>query len=139
MEAEILLSALSEAHEQATHVKTEEKVDMEPIDELKSMGCNVFDQCTDKLDWSSLAGYTKVKRQIEDTVMMTLTHGEVYNEIMDKTRVKKDSSRAKLVLFQGPPGCGKTTAARIIASQVDCTLVYVPLEAVTSRFYGESE
>ena len=43
MEADILLSAVSEAHEQATHVKIEEKVDLEPIDELKSMGCNVFD------------------------------------------------------------------------------------------------
>ena len=48
--------------------------------------------------------------------MMILTHGEVYDEIMDKTRVKKESSKAKLVMFEGPPGCGKTTAAKIIAS-----------------------
>ena len=80
------------------------------------MGCRVFDKSAEKLEWSCLAGYSKVKRQIEDTVMMILTHGEVYDEIMDKTRVKKESSRAKLVLFEGPPGCGKTTAAKIIAS-----------------------
>jgi SpoVK/Ycf46/Vps4 family AAA+-type ATPase len=47
--------------------------------------------------------------------------------------------RAKCVLFEGPPGCGKTTSARIIASQAKVPLVYIPLEAIMSKYYGESE
>lgn len=36
-------------------------------------------------------------------------------------------NRPKLVLFEGPPGCGKTTSARIIAKQTNVPLIYVPL------------
>lgn len=36
---------------------------------------------TDKLTWDYLAGYEKVKRDIEDTVLLALTHGHVYDQI----------------------------------------------------------
>jgi|TARA_B110000285_G_C15078894_1_gene592331 SpoVK/Ycf46/Vps4 family AAA+-type ATPase len=34
-----------------------------------------------QLDWNYLAGYEKVKRDIEDTVLLSLTHGDVYDKI----------------------------------------------------------
>jgi len=34
---------------------------------------------------------------------------------------------------------GKTTSARVISSQAAVPLVYVPLEAVMSKWFGESE
>lgn len=43
------------------------------------------------------------------------------------------------MLFEGPPGCGKTTSAKIISAQVKIPLIYMPLEAIMSKFYGESE
>ena len=53
--------------------------------------------------------------------------------------MKNETNRPKCVLFEGPPGCGKTTSAKIISHQVQIPLVYMPLEAIMSKFYGESE
>jgi SpoVK/Ycf46/Vps4 family AAA+-type ATPase len=43
------------------------------------------------------------------------------------------------VLFEGPPGCGKTTMARVLANVAKAPLVYLPIESVMSMYYGESE
>lgn len=48
---------------------------------ISRLGCTVFmpDKRSNKLDWDYLAGYDKVKRNIEDTVLLALTHGHVYD------------------------------------------------------------
>ncbi len=97
------------------------------------------DSRKDKLDWNYLAGYENVKRNIEDTVLLALTHGHIYDQITKSTRMKNETNRPKCVLFEGPPGCGKTTSAKIISQQVNIPLVYMPLEAIMSKYYGESE
>lgn len=43
------------------------------------------------------------------------------------------------MLCSNTVGTGKTTSARVISSQAAVPLVYVPLEAVMSKWYGESE
>jgi SpoVK/Ycf46/Vps4 family AAA+-type ATPase len=108
---------------------------------LEKHGCSVFLPGTQKntLSWDYLAGYDSVKRDIEDTVLLALTHGDVYDQITAATRMKNETNRPKCVLFEGPPGCGKTTSAKIISQQVEIPLVYMPLEAIMSKFYGESE
>jgi SpoVK/Ycf46/Vps4 family AAA+-type ATPase len=53
--------------------------------------------------------------------------------------MKNETNRPKCVLFEGPPGCGKTTSAKIISQQVNIPLIYMPLEAIMSKLYGESE
>eukprot|EP00943_MAST-04B_sp_MAST-4B-sp1_P005712 g5712.t1 len=111
-------------------------------EQLKSMGVAVYDKSDDEAkhsDWSTLAGYEHVKREVDDTVLLALKHPEEYLEIAKKTRKKLESNQPKAILFDGPPGTGKTTTARIIASETDVPLVYVPIESLMSKWYGEGE
>lgn len=113
----------------------------DPVAVLEKHSCSVFLPHTQKnaLTWEYLAGYEHIKRDIEDTVLLALTHGDVYDQITATTRMKNETNRPKCVLFEGPPGCGKTTSAKIISQQVSIPLVYMPLEAIMSKYYGESE
>ena len=112
-----------------------------PLDTLTDMGCTVYNKMAEerKLDWNSLAGYEHVKREVEDTVLLSLKHPEEYNKIAEQTREHFESNRPKAILFDGPPGTGKTTTARIIASQVHVPLIYVPIESLVSKWYGDAE
>ena len=42
------------------------------------------------------------------------------------------------VIFHGPPGCGKTLAAEVIAFELDLPLAIVRLDALISSFLGET-
>ncbi|XP_057863248.2 uncharacterized protein LOC131071435 isoform X2 [Cryptomeria japonica] len=116
------------------------------LEALEAMGVKIyglealngsFDK--DIISWDNLAGYHEQKREIEDTVLLALQHPEIYDNIAKGTRCKYESNRPRAVLFEGPPGTGKTSCARVIASQAGVPLLYVPLEVVMSKYYGESE
>lgn len=115
------------------------------MERLKAMGCQVFfpethDQDDNgHTDWGQLAGYALQKKAIEENLLLPLKKPDVYDQVARKTREHYSSNRPRAVLFTGPPGCGKTSSARIIAKQAAVPLVYIPLEALASKWYGESE
>jgi SpoVK/Ycf46/Vps4 family AAA+-type ATPase len=56
-----------------------------------------------------------------------------------RTRVIPQNILPKAVLFEGPPGTGKTTSAKLIASEVDIPLIYIGLQNIITKYVGESE
>ncbi|KAK1297513.1 hypothetical protein QJS10_CPB15g01710 [Acorus calamus] len=116
------------------------------IESLEAMGVRAYGldelrgvPTTGIVSWDNIAGYDQQKREIEDTILLALQSPEVYDDIARETRCKFESNRPRAVLFEGPPGTGKTSCARIIANQAGVPLLYVPLEVVMSKYYGESE
>jgi DNA polymerase III delta prime subunit len=115
------------------------------IIELESMGVQVIlpagDSDQDRVDWSSLAGYEKVKDQVEESVIIGLKHSSLFERIIEKTRGSFSSAKTlpKVVLFEGPPGTGKTSTARIISNETNVPMIHIPLESVVSKWFGESE
>lgn len=75
----------------------QENQDDSPQGILERHGCTVFVPGAKKneLDWDYLAGYDYVKRDIEDTVLLALTHGHVYDQITQSTRMKDETNRPK--------------------------------------------
>uniref|UniRef100_A0A0E0K0W0 AAA+ ATPase domain-containing protein n=1 Tax=Oryza punctata TaxID=4537 RepID=A0A0E0K0W0_ORYPU len=130
--------------QRSKHVPFMEKT----ISDLEGMGVRVygFDETSSipmdgsgTVMWENIAGYEPQKREIEDTILLALQSPEVYDEIARATRCKFETNRPRAVLFEGPPGTGKTSSARVIAKQAGVPLLYVPLEIIMSKYYGESE
>ncbi|KAE9461639.1 hypothetical protein C3L33_06454, partial [Rhododendron williamsianum] len=96
-----------------------------------------------EISWDNIAGYNQQKRDIEDTILLALQSPGVYDDIARGTRSKfesKDPEQCFLKAHQASYTCtGKTSCARVIANQAGVPLLYVPLEVVMSKYYGESE
>eukprot|EP00178_Gracilaria_changii_P025520 TRINITY_DN78618_c0_g1_i1.p1 TRINITY_DN78618_c0_g1~~TRINITY_DN78618_c0_g1_i1.p1 ORF type:complete len:574 (+),score=70.68 TRINITY_DN78618_c0_g1_i1:161-1882(+) len=107
-------------------------------EKLEEMGVEVFDGKSSNLTWDALAGYEEVKKRIDDTLTLPLKHPQVYESIVRGTRERFESNLPKAILYEGPPGCGKTLSAKILAASIGVPFVHVPLETILSKYYGET-
>jgi ATP-dependent 26S proteasome regulatory subunit len=108
-----------------------------PADRLKELGATIMSG-DNTPDWDYIAGYADIKRKIKESIILPVQNPEIYDSIAGMTRKSFESNRPKAILFEGPPGVGKTTAARIIAGESSLPLVYVPVESIMSKWYGQS-
>lgn len=119
------------------------KKTLHPKDLLAKLGIQVFDPEEERLkgaefNFSMVAGYEDVKREIQDSIILPIQKPEAFDEIAKLTRKIPGRNRPRAVLFEGDPGVGKTTMARVVAYQCNIPLVYVPIESIMSKYYGES-
>lgn len=95
----------------------------------KEKGFPLLDVATHSLDWDRLVIAEKQLQVLKGIV---------------REHQKKDMLAAgglkprQRVLFFGPPGCGKTLAAQVMASVLSYPLVIVRFDAIVSSFLGET-
>lgn len=81
-------------------------------------------------------------RRLEDVVLSDETRSvleELLQEHHHQERLASYGLRAAdRLLFYGPPGCGKTLTAEVIASELGLPLAIVRVDAVVSSYLGET-
>jgi len=91
------------------------------------------------LAWDDLAGAAEVRSAVEEGVLLPLRHPHLYAAVTGLTRVRSEPNTHGTFLFEGPPGTGKTTTARIIAALADRPLVELSFENIGSSYYAATE
>ena len=85
----------------------------------------------EKMDWSSIGGLESVKQILKQSVQWPILHKAVFS------RLGLQSPRG--ILLYGPPGCSKTTLAKILASQTGLAFFSLNGAGIYSSAVGESE
>jgi AAA+ superfamily predicted ATPase len=115
----------------------------------QSITCNgvrkfqgISDLPTNKDSGLALLEERAVVREEKDIVLSDATQSALDEILMEHNRADTLRSYgmqpAQRLLFCGPPGCGKTLAAEVIAHALSMPLVLVRLDSVISSFLGET-
>lgn len=83
------------------------------------------------LHWSDVAGLPEVKEALHEAIELPLAHPELFTEYGVKP--------SKGVLLYGPPGCGKTFLARVVASEAKAHFLHVKGPELLQQGIGASE
>src|SRR5581483_7456562 len=84
-----------------------------------------------KLTYEDIGGLGDQVRRIREMIELPLRFPQVF------ARLGIDPPKG--VLLHGPPGCGKTLIARVIANETDATFWQISGPEIMHKFYGESE
>jgi AAA+ superfamily predicted ATPase len=102
----------------------------------------ISDLPTNKDSGLALLEERAVVREEKDIVLSDATQSALDEILMEHNRADTLRSYgmqpAQRLLFCGPPGCGKTLAAEVIAHALSMPLVLVRLDSVISSFLGET-
>lgn len=81
-------------------------------------------------------------RSLQDIVLSSENRSVLDEVLVEQSRVDVLGSHGlkpiTRLLFCGPPGCGKTTAAEVLATELGLELAIIRFDAVVSSFLGET-
>ena len=83
-----------------------------------------------KVSWSDIAGLGFAKKVIHEMIVWPMLRPNLFTGLR---------SPPKGILLFGPPGTGKTTIGRAIASEAAATFFSISASSLTSKWVGESE
>ncbi|MDE1461465.1 CDC48 family AAA ATPase [Spartinivicinus poritis] len=101
-----------------------------PTTEL-SVGKSQENEPTITASYEDVGGLKNQLHRIREMIELPLRYPEVFE------RLGIDAPKG--VLLHGPPGCGKTLIARIIAQETEANFFSVSGPEIVHKFYGESE
>jgi transitional endoplasmic reticulum ATPase len=84
-----------------------------------------------RLSYEDVGGLKGQVRRIREMIELPLRYPELFD------RLGIDAPKG--VLLSGPPGCGKTLIARIIAQETNAQFFTISGPEIVHKFYGESE
>lgn len=84
-----------------------------------------------------VGGYAGVKERIEKDILALLKARDALTSVDDVKRMEELIPRG--MIFEGPPGTGKTYFAKAIATAIDATAIVVSGPELKSKYVGESE
>lgn len=83
------------------------------------------------LRWEDVAGLEEVKEALKEAIELPLKHPELLREYGIRP--------IKGVLLFGPPGCGKTFLAKVVASEADAKFLHIKGPELLRAQIGQSE
>lgn len=84
-----------------------------------------------KLTYEDIGGLGDQVKRIREMIELPLRFPQIF------ARLGIDPPKG--VLLHGPPGCGKTLIAKVIAHETDATFLQLSGPEIMHKFYGESE
>lgn len=83
------------------------------------------------ITYEEVGGLTQEMKAMREIVELPLRHPEIF------ARLGVDAHSG--VLLYGPPGCGKTLIARVLASESDANMYSISGPEIVNKYYGETE
>jgi ATP-dependent Zn protease len=115
---------------------------LDPKEILTKLGVTIYDPMEKRPDqilgFEGLFGYADLKKEIQETIVLPFQNPEIFDQISNLTRRNPGKNRPRAILFEGEPGVGKTSMARILSDVCRVKMLYVPIESIMSKYYGES-
>ncbi|MEX2577546.1 MAG: ATP-binding protein [Verrucomicrobiales bacterium] len=91
---------------------------------------------------ADLIAPTTTDQKLDDLIVDDSVKGALKRGIEEQSHLSEIMSQGlrpqRTFLFTGPPGCGKTMAASVIANALHLPLFTVRLDAIITRYLGES-